>query len=42
VFAERGYQLTTMMDIGAALGIRGPRDLYLGLGTQPAAQAPQP
>ena len=24
LFAERGYQLTTMMDIGAALGIRGP------------------
>jgi AcrR family transcriptional regulator len=23
-FAERGYQLTTMVDIGAALGIRGP------------------
>jgi AcrR family transcriptional regulator len=24
LFAERGYQLTTMVDIGAALGIRGP------------------
>jgi AcrR family transcriptional regulator len=24
LFAERGYQLTTMADIGAALGIRGP------------------
>ena len=24
LFAERGYQLTTMTDIGAALGIRGP------------------
>jgi AcrR family transcriptional regulator len=24
LFADRGYQLTTMVDIGAALGIRGP------------------
>jgi AcrR family transcriptional regulator len=24
LFAERGYRLTTMQDIGAALGIRGP------------------
>jgi AcrR family transcriptional regulator len=24
LFAERGYQLTTMVDIGAVLGIRGP------------------
>lgn len=24
LFAERGYQLTTMVDIGTALGIRGP------------------
>ena len=24
LFAERGYQLTTMVDIGATLGIRGP------------------
>jgi AcrR family transcriptional regulator len=24
LFAERGYQLTTMVDIGSALGIRGP------------------
>jgi AcrR family transcriptional regulator len=24
LFAERGYRLTTMVDIGAALGIRGP------------------
>ena len=24
LFAERGYQLTTMADIGSALGIRGP------------------
>jgi AcrR family transcriptional regulator len=33
LFAERGYQLTTMVDIGAALGIRGP-SLYKHVGSK--------
>ncbi|GAA2208164.1 TetR/AcrR family transcriptional regulator [Nonomuraea monospora] len=33
LFAERGYQATTMADIGAALGIRGP-SLYKHVGSK--------
>lgn len=33
LFAERGYQATTMADIGAAIGIRGP-SLYKHVGSK--------